>query len=146
MNQKIIQMIKLKVMFVMLLMTIGIASKAQENHEMPSQSANPKLVAVVIRANWCKVCKENGERFGAVLMPYAAKGVNIYMNDLTDAATTNASKELLQKAGVYNKALAKVKQTGVVLFINPQTGEKIKQVSIALADEEMKTVINSLIK
>jgi hypothetical protein len=146
MNQKSIQMKKVKAIFVMLLMTIGIAANAQDNHGMPPQSVNPKLVAVVNRGNWCTVCKENGQRFGTLLMPYSAQGVNIYMNDLTDATTTNASKELLQKAGVYSKALAKVKETGLVVFINPRTGKKIKQVSIALADEEMKTIIDNLLK
>ena len=38
---------------------------------MAARLSDPKLIAVVNRANWCGVCKANGPRFGALLTPYA---------------------------------------------------------------------------
>ena len=153
---------KVKSIIAVILMASGFGSHAQTQE----QSANPKLFAVVNRANWCGVCKANGARFGAVLMPYAEKGVKIYMNDLTNETTKEASKQELEKANVYEtvntiprKGMGKAlkachivkdkKQTqdvaGIVTFIDPVSHEQLKQVSISLSDEEMNTIITKLL-
>ena len=153
---------KVKSIFAILLLATSFSSYAQ----MPEHSANPKLIAVVNRANWCGVCKANGTRFGAVLMPYATQGVNIYLNDLTNESTKAASMQELEKADIYEavntiprKGMGKVlkacrlikdkKQTqdvsGIVTFINPKTHKQVKQISITVSDEEMKKTINKLL-
>ena len=158
---------KLKSLFAILLMASSFVSNAQDNQNVPKQSENPKLIAVVNRANWCSVCKANGQRFGELLMPYAAKGVTIYFNDLTNDATKAASKLALQNANVYEAVttrprkgmghllkscgLAKNKKvtteaSGIVTFINPKTHKQLKQLSIASSDEEMKSTIENLLK
>jgi hypothetical protein len=158
---------RLKTVIAILLMATSFVSNAQDSQDIPKQPDNPKLIAVVNRANWCAVCKANGERFGALIMPYAAKGLNIYMNDLTNDTTKAASKLELEKANVYDAVitiprkgmgkmlkscgLAKDKKqsslpSGIVTFINPKTHKQIKQVSIASTDEEMKTTIENLLK
>lgn len=154
---------KVKLIIAVLLMTTGFNSQSQAQE----QSQNPKVIAVVNQANWCGVCKGNGARFGAVLMPYAEKGVNIYVNDLTNETTKEASRQELEKANVYEtvntiprKGMGKAlkachmvkdkKQTqdvaGIVTFIDPVTHKQLKQVSISLSDEEMKSIINELLK
>jgi len=141
-------------------------SAASSYAQMPEHSANPKLIAVVNRANWCGVCKANATRFGAVLMPYAAKGVNIYLNDLTDETTKAASKLELEKAHVYEavstiprqgfgkilKACRLVKDkkqtqdvSGIVTFIDPKTHKQVKQLSIAESDDVMRKAITELL-
>jgi hypothetical protein len=97
---------------------------------------------------------------------YAAKGVKVYMNDVTDTTTAAASKKILKDAGIY-RAVAKVKRkgmgkmmescglkktkhsdartTGIVTFINATTHKQLKQINIAIAHEEMKTTIDNLI-
>src|SRR4051812_13046565 len=130
-----------KSIFAILLMAAGFVSNAQENQSMQQYSANPKLIAVINQANWCTVCKANGQRFGALLVQYVTKGVNIYVNDLTNDVTKAASKPALQKANVYEAVLttprtgvgkmlkscglAKDKKqlsevSGIVIFINPK--------------------------
>lgn len=148
-------------------MATSFVNNAQDNDSMPKQSENPKLIAVVNRANWCAVCRANGERFGALIMPYTAKGVTIYMNDLTNDTTKAASKLELEKANIYEavttiprKGVGKMlkscgltkdkKQSslpsGIVIFINPKTHKQLKQLSIASSDEQMKTIIENLLK
>ncbi len=83
---------KLKTVLAILLVATSFVSKAQDNQSIPNQPDNPKLIAVVKRANWCAVCRANGERFGALIMPYTAKGLNIYTNDLTNDTTKANSK------------------------------------------------------
>jgi hypothetical protein len=158
---------KVKSMLVILLMATSFMSNAQDNRSMPKQSDNPKLIAVVNRANWCAICKENGQRFAELLMPYTAQGVNVYVNDLTNDTTKAASKSELQKVNVYEAVtttprkgmghllkscgLAKDKKlateaTGIVTFINPKTHKQLKQLSITNSDEEMKATIETLLK
>jgi hypothetical protein len=153
---------KVKLFIAAIMMASGFSSFAQT----PEQSSNPKVIAVVNRANWCGVCKANGARFGAALMPYAQKGVNIYMNDLTNETTKEASKQELEKANVYEtvntiprKGMGKAlkachmikdkKQTqdvaGIVTFIDPISHKQLKQVSISVSDEEMNAIITKLL-
>jgi hypothetical protein len=165
-EQKIIyKMKKLTSLLAIILLATNFAVQAQDA-TMQKDNTTPKLIAVVNRANWCSVCQANGQRFGAVLMPYAAKGVKVYMNDVTDTTTAAVSKATLETAGVY-KAVTKVKRkgmgkmmescglkktkysdamaTGIVTFINATTHKQLKQVSIAITDEEMKTIIDNLL-
>ncbi|MBF2709475.1 hypothetical protein [Flavobacterium soyangense] len=153
---------KLRVIMATLLLATSFGSIAQT---IP-HSENPKLIAVVNTAKWCGVCKANAARFSAVLMPYAAKGVNIYMNDITDETTKEASKKELEKANVYvavstipRKGMGKMLKScglvsdkkqiqdvsGIVTFINPKTHKQVKQLSIAASDEVMTATINSLL-
>ena len=154
---------KVKLFIAAILMASGFSSIAQTTE----QSSNPKVIAVVNRANWCGVCKANGARFGAVLMPYAEKGVNIYMNDLTNETTKAESKKELENAKVYEavntiprKGMGKAlkachmvkdkKQTqdvaGIVTFIDPVSHKQLKQVSLSISDEEMNKIITKLLK
>ena len=153
---------EVKSIIAIVLLATGLNSYAQTTE----QSSNPKLIAVVNKANWCAVCKANAERFGAVLFSYAPKGVNIYLNDLTNEKTKEASKQELEKANVYGavctiprKGMGKAlkacglvkdkKQTsdiaGIVTFIDAKTHKQIKQVSITESDEEMKKIIDNLL-
>ncbi len=153
---------KVKLIIATLLFATSFSSFAQ----MPENSSNPKLIAVVNKANWCGVCKANAERFTKVLLPYSSKGVNIFLNDLTNETTKEASKQELEKANVYvavntipRKGMGKAlkachmvkdkKQTqdiaGIVTFIDPGSHKQLKQVSISMSDEEMNSIITNLL-
>lgn len=158
---------KTTLIFALLVMAISFASNAQDNQGLLKHPANPKLIAVVNSADWCPVCKANGPRFGALAMPYAARGVSIYVNDLTNETTKAASKSALENAGIYEAVttiprkgighllkscgLAKDKRkltevSGIATFINPETHKQLKQLSIAGSDDAMKATIESLLK
>lgn len=153
---------KVKLFFAAAFFAASVSGYAQ----MPAHSANPKLIAVVNSATWCGVCKANSERFSTLLMPYSKKGVNIYLNDLSNEKTKEASKQQLVKTGVYDavvsiprkgmgkalKACRIVKDkkqsadvSGIVTFIDPVTHKQLKQLSIATPDAEMSNAINNLI-
>ena len=153
---------KMKFMLSSVLLVTSFSGFAQ----MLGRSDNPKLIAVVNKANWCAVCKANATRFGNVLMPYAAKGVNIYLNDLTDETTKAASKQELEKVDAFvavnsipRQGIGKVLKacrlvndkaqtqdvTGIVTFINPKTHKQVKQISIAESDEVIIKSINNLL-
>jgi hypothetical protein len=153
---------KVKLIIAALLLATSFGSSAQTTEK----SSTSKVIAVVNRANWCGVCKANGERFGALIMPYAEKGLSIYMNDLSNETTKLASRTELEKANVYEtvntvprKGMGKAlkachlvkdkKQTqdvaGIVTFIDPVSHKQLKQLSISVSDQEMNTIINQLL-
>ncbi len=153
---------KSKLIFATLLLATSLGSYAQ----LPHHTKSPKLIAVVNTATWCSVCKENATRFSTLLMPYSNKGVNIYMNDLSNEKTKDASKQELEKDHVYDavisiprKGMDKALQacrlvkdkhqttdvSGVVTFIDPRTHKQLKQMSIAAPDTEMNNVINQFL-
>ena len=141
-------------------------SYGQETSGKKSSTVEAKLIAVVNRANWCGVCKANGERFGNNIMPYATKGLRIIMNDLTDETTIANSKADLKKTALYKqiyktnrKGLGRMMQvcgivhgkdksmaSGIVTFIDANTLKVLSETSISITDAEMKTIIENLLK
>src|SRR4051812_8433967 len=82
------------------------------NLPVKAQTTHVKVIAVVNKANWCGVCKANGERLSNNLMPYTTKGLGIVMNDLTDETTIAKSKDELKKSSLY-KQIYKANRKGV---------------------------------
>lgn len=157
---------KLKLMSVLFLMAISFMSYRQETGGKQSTTVETKIIAVVNRANWCGVCKTNGERFGNNIMPYATKGLVIVINDLTDETTIAKSKADLKKSSLYKqiyktnrKGVGRMMQvcgilhgkeknmaSGIVTFIDAKTLKVLSETSIATSDAEMKTIIENLLK
>lgn len=159
-------MSKLKTISALLLMAMSFLSYGQQTSGTQSTTVETKVIAVVNRANWCGVCKANGERFGNNIMPYSTKGLSIVMNDLTDENTIAKSKEDLKKSALYKQIYksnrkgagrmmqacglvhGKDKQmaSGIVTFIDAKTLKVLSESSIAVTDAEMKTIIENLLK
>jgi len=147
-------------------MAMSFVSYGQKTSSTQSTTAEIKVIAVVNRANWCAVCKANGERFGNNIMPYATKGLAIVMNDLTNETTIAKSKDDLKKSSVYKqiyktnrKGVGRMMQvcgivhgkektmaSGIVTFIDAKTLKVLSETSIAITDVEMKTIIENLLK
>jgi hypothetical protein len=155
-----------KLITALFLMTMSFMSYGQEASPTQSTTVEPKVIAVVNRANWCGVCKANGERFGNNIIPYATKGLAIVMNDLTNETTIAKSKADLKKSSLYktiyetnrkgvgrmmevcgivhgkNKSMA----SGIVTFIDAKTLNVLSEASITITDLEMKIIIDNLLK
>ena len=159
-------MINLKLISALFLMAMSFMSYGQETSGTQSKAVETKIIAVVNRANWCGVCKANGERFGTNIMPYASKGLAIVMNDMTDETTIEKSKSDLKKSDLYKqiyktnrKGVGRMMQvcgivhgkdksmaSGIVTFIDAKTLKVLSETSIAITDSEMKTIIDNLLK
>jgi hypothetical protein len=156
------KMNRLKVIITACLLTASMLGLAQEKQI----NQTVKLIAVVNQANWCAVCKANGQRFVELINSYSSQGVSVYFNDLTNDTTTQASKKILEKEGLYDavitiprKGMGKMlkacriiddkKQTtlasGIVTFISPVSHRQLKQESIAATDIELKKIIDNLL-
>ena len=101
--------------------------------------AQPKVIALLTKASWCPVCQANGPRFMKDVMPMVMKNkeVKMVMNDLSDKKTTAMSKDMLEKAGIYNFA-EKNPATGMLYFFDAKTKKLISKVSLADTNDEIK--------
>jgi hypothetical protein len=103
--------------------------------------AKAKVIAVVNRADWCSVCKTNGERVGKVLMTAAKTGqLDVVVNDMTNDDTTLASAARLKVADV-DKAMVPYTATGVVYLFDAKSKRSLVQITVANTDDEIKRVI-----
>ncbi len=156
----------LKLISALFLMAMSFTSYGQETNGTQSTTVETPIIAVVTRANWCSVCKANGERFSNNTMPYSTKGLAIIMNDLTDEITIAKSKTELKKSALYKqiyktnrKGVGRMMQScglihgknksmasGIVTFIDAKTLKIISTTSIAITDADMKTIIDTLLK
>ena len=107
-----------------------------------------KIIALVNKASWCHVCKENGPRFEKDIMPIVMENtsVKLVMSDLSNAASKTTSLPMLQKAGIEEFAL-KNKGTGMVYFIDAITKKLITKISLAKSTDDIKKAfMASLVK
>lgn len=102
----------------------------------------PKVIAVVTKANWCPACVKNEARIGSeVLSKVNFNDVLVVVNDLTDDTTKQTSKESLKKNGLEN---LKLKTTGEISFIDPKTKKVISSISVAEPSEKIVAVFTKL--
>jgi hypothetical protein len=148
------------------LLASSVVCTAQNNQAFSTLPAKPPLIAVVNRANYCIVCKANEQRIRQLLLPYTAKGLTIYYNDLTNDSSKAASKLALQKATIYEAVISKPPKgmrhlltacglasdkkvteaaSGIVTFIHPTTHQQLKQLSLASTNEAMTSTIEKLL-
>lgn len=99
--------------------------------------STPKVIGVINKADWCSVCKVNGERAMAAFMTNNEDGAILFVaNDLTNDETKDKSAETLKQQGL-NKAVASLKNTGVAYFFDSKTKALISQVSLSKSDKEL---------
>ena len=104
-----------------------------------AQNAQPKVIALLTKASWCPVCQANGPRFMKDVMPMVMKNkdVKMVMNDLSNKSTITMSKDMLDKAGIYDFA-EKNSATGMLYFFDAKTKKLISKVSLADTNKEIK--------
>ncbi len=95
----------------------------------------PKIVAVVTKANWCPACVKNGERvLTEVLSKVDTEKVAIIANDLTDDNSIKVSRKALLSFGIEN---IEFKTTAIISFIDLKTKKVIKRVSVTKNSNEL---------
>lgn len=118
-----------KIGFAVIITVIGMFSASAQA---------PKVIALLNKASWCPVCKANGARVEADLMPMLMqnKDVQLVMNDLSNDESKAVSASMLEKIGVTTFA-RKNTGTGVLYFIDAESKELISKVSVAKSNEEI---------
>jgi thiol:disulfide interchange protein len=105
-----------------------------------AQSA-PKIIAVVNQADWCSVCKANGQRAMGTFMENNKEGsISLVVNDVTNAESKKKSAVGLNTSGL-TKAMKNYQATGVVYFFDATTKKPITQVTVANSNEEIAYVM-----
>lgn len=102
-----------------------------------TKEIEPKVFAVINRADWCPICQANGSRIMSEVMP-ACKNLKVIFlpNDLTNDQTIAKSGEDLKKNRLV-AAVQSVKSTGVILLIDAKTKKLIKEISVAKPSAEI---------
>jgi hypothetical protein len=96
-----------------------------------------KVIAVVNQAEWCSVCKNNGDRAQSVFMENNQdKSVLFVVNDLTSAETKKQSNEELKGLGLA-EAMEGYPGTGMVYFFDAGTKDLITKISVASTNDEL---------
>jgi len=102
-----------------------------------------KVIAVVNKADWCHICKENGmramETFKKNDMDTDIQFIN---NNLTNDKTKMKSMKELKKIGL-DKAMANRNGTGVVYFFDADSKMLINQVSLTKSNDELVKAMES---
>jgi len=102
-----------------------------------------KVIAVVNHADWCPVCKANGERAQAVFEANNTDGaIQFVVNNLTNDETKSSSLTELKSLGL-DKAMAANNGTGLVYFFDADSKNPINNVSVAKSDQELAEALST---
>lgn len=106
-----------------------------------------KVFAVINTASWCPACQANGKRVESDIVASYMGNTKIafIVNNLSGRKTKKASKVKLEEAKIY-KSVKKIKSTGLIILINAETKEVIKQLSVTASTDELKKEIAAAIK
>lgn len=105
-----------------------------------------KIIAVVKTANWCSVCKANGERAIAALTENNKDGAYLFLtNDISSPETAKKSAPEIEKLGL-TKAMEPYMATGVVYLFDAKTKKPINQLLMSLSDEDIARAMEYLKK
>ncbi len=103
--------------------------------------SDSKVIAVINHAEWCSVCKNNGERAQAAFMKSNKDGaIQFLTNDLTDEASKRKSATALKKVGL-DKVMEENKWTGRAYFFDAETKKLITKISVARSDEKLADAV-----
>jgi len=106
----------------------------------------PKIIAVVNQADWCSVCKANGQRAMGAFMENNREGtISLVVNDVTSSETKKKSAEGLRTNGLTD-AMKNYKAAGVLYFFDAKTKKPITQVTVANSNEEIAYVMGEVKK
>jgi hypothetical protein len=96
-----------------------------------------KVIAVVNQAEWCSVCKNNGERAQTVFMENNQdEAVLFVVNDLTSEETKKKSNLELKELGL-TEAMEEYQGSGMVYFFDSETKNLITKISVASSNDEL---------
>ena len=108
-----------------------------------SQS-QPKVIAVLSRANWCPTCVKNDSRIQSEVVANIDKTqVEFIVNDLTNKETKTKSLETLTGLGLEK---LKLKTTGIITFIDPVAKKIISDINISKTSAEIQNEIKTISK
>lgn len=96
-----------------------------------------KIIAVVNEANWCSVCKANGERALAAFKENNKDGAYQFVfNDVSNAETAKKSAIEIEELGL-TKAMEPYIATGMVCLFDAKTKKPINQLLMSLSNEDI---------
>lgn len=96
-----------------------------------------KVIAVINKADWCSVCKANGDRAMAAFMSNNKDMAVLFLgNNVTDDKTEKKSAEVLKKYGL-DTEMAKHTGTGVTYFFDAKSKKLISEISVAEPDNKL---------
>ncbi len=99
--------------------------------------SSAKIIAVVNEANWCSVCKANGERAMAAFKENNKDGAyQFVINDLSNAETAKKSAVEINKLGL-TQLMEPYKATGIVCLFDAKTKKPINQLLMSLSNEDI---------
>jgi thiol-disulfide isomerase/thioredoxin len=104
--------------------------------------SDPKVIAVLNKANWCPVCRAHDKRAIPALMENNKDGaIKFIVYDQTDDQTTEKTAEDIKSAGLEH-AIEKHDGAGMVSFFNYKSKEFISQISFAESNDKLTEALN----
>ena len=111
-----------------------------------SLAQNPKVLAVLTYADWCRPCLENGPRVEQdVIYPFLEKDVLLILNDRSNDQKRKQSTMLLDLLGINDKIGSKAKMARIILF-DTKTKEIIGEIGLSSPSNAIENLFAEALK
>lgn len=118
---------------------------AQEARET-GKGARPKLIGLLMYADWCQSCKVLEPNLNEVKREFQDKGVLFTRFDLTDEFTTEQSRIFASWIG-FNKIFEENRgRTGYMLLVEPQSNKVVGKLLKTQTPGELRSAIETALE
>lgn len=103
-----------------------------------------KTIVIVNKADWCSICKANGQRaMEAFMNANSDNQFKLFVNDATNEETKKVANAVMTQQG-YLKIMEDHTGTGIFYFFDAKTKKVIAQISVANSNDEITRIMNKL--
>lgn len=125
----------IKSILIVLMMVLGASIFSQNN---------VKVIVVVNKADWCSICKANGQRAMETFMGNNTdQKFQLVIHDVTTEESKKPSNVELTQLGL-SKIINDHNGTGIFYFFDAKSKKILAQISVANTNEEIKMTMDNL--
>lgn len=124
-----------KSILIVLMMVLGASIFSQNN---------AKVIVVVNKADWCSICRANGQRAMETFMGNNTdQNFQLVIHDVTTEESKKQSNVELTQLGL-SKIINDHNGTGIFYFFDAKSKKILAQISVANTNEEIKMTMDKL--
>jgi len=130
----------LKTLIITIFLTVGAGYFCQANAQQ-SETAEAKIIAVKMDAEWCGYCRVMNPKLDEVMPEFIDESILFVKFNMTNEFTLAQSRLLANRMGLLDIFDAQQGKTGYMLLIDSASGEVLKRLDSDLSKEDLRTEI-----
>jgi len=131
-------------LLVLFLLSSPLLISSTEANEGINSDDEVEVIALRMYADWCGYCKTLDAKLDAIKPEFQNSGIWFTYFDFTDEFTTSQTKKQAAQLNLSHLFETYEGKTGMLLLIDPETGEVQREITSEIDPNELKELLKSL--